>query len=246
MDKKTGIIIGVIVAAFAVLIGATMFLNREEKVDYSKYNFEEVIPADEFSGNLPEMVVGNPDAPVKIFEYADYQCEGCAAMNPQINALLAEYDSDQVALVFRNTVLSYHQNGTAAASAAQAAALQGYWKEFKDLMYANQNEWYYSGANDRQEQFEEYFQKASGGKGDLVKFREDMNSKEVAKKVSFDSGLYDYQTENDGMEEAWTPMFYVDGELIDQYHNREMNIIDEMRKKIDAKLEELGLEKKKS
>ena len=38
MDKKTGIIIGVIVAAFAVLIGATMFLNREQKADYSNYD----------------------------------------------------------------------------------------------------------------------------------------------------------------------------------------------------------------
>lgn len=246
MDKKTGIIIGVIVAAFAVLIGATMFLNREQKADYSNYDLKEVIVANEFSGNLPEMIVGNPEAPVKIFEYADYQCEGCAAMNPQINALLEEYDSDQVALVFRNTVMSYHQNGTAAASAAAAAAIQGYWKPFKDLLYANQNEWYYSGANDRQEQFEEYFQKASDGKGDLTKFREDMNSKEVAKKVSFDGGLYDYQTEIDDVEEAWTPMFYIDGELIDQYHNREMNIVEELRNRIDAKLKDLGIEKKKS
>ena len=111
-------------------------------------------------------------------------------MNPKINALVEEYDG-KVAVVFRTEIMDYHQNGTAAASAALAAAKQGYWQEYKDLLFTNQNDWYYSDVQQRQSQFEEYFTKASGGKGDLAQFREDMGSKEVSQNISFDAGMAD-------------------------------------------------------
>lgn len=77
----------------------------------------------------------------------------------------------------------------AAASAANAAALQGYWKPYKDLLFANQSDWFYSTGNELQQQLETYFEKASDGKGDLTKFREDMKSEKVAKKIAFDRGI---------------------------------------------------------
>lgn len=118
MEKKTWVIIGIIVAAFGALIGLTLASgNKLVPVNADDYNLAEVIPASAASGEMSENIVGNPDAPVKIFEYADYQCEGCAANNPQLNKLVEEYDG-KVALVFRGYVISYHQNGTAAASAA--------------------------------------------------------------------------------------------------------------------------------
>lgn len=239
MDKKTWIIIAVILAAFAGLVGISIAQRRDNSgthtevssVNYDNYDLNKIIPADENSGNIAEHVVGDPNAPLLLFEYADYQCEGCAELNPSINQLIKEYDG-KVALVYRGYVLSYHPNGTAAASAANAAGLQGYWKEFKDLAFANQNEWYSASAADRQKYFETYFQQASNGKGDLAKFREDMASTAVAQKIEFDRGIADKV----GLD--WTPTLWLDGERIDR---KEMssNFLDNMRTKIDAKLAEI-------
>ena len=149
-----------------------------------------------------------------------------------MNKLVEEYDG-KVAVVFRSYVQSYHQNGTAAASAANAAALQGYWSEFKDVMFTNQDDWYSANAAERQKLFEQYFTEASDGKGDLEKFREDMNSKAVAQKVAFDRGLADKV----GLE--WTPSIWLGDELI-QREEMGADFLKTMREKIDAKLKELS------
>lgn len=236
MDKKTWIIIGAIILAFGGIVGISVWQNRDNAnsvhtVNYDEYDHLKVIPASEHTGNIPEHVVGDENAPILIFEYADYQCEGCAAMNPYLNQLVEEYDG-KVAVVYRGYVLSYHQNGTAAASAANAASLQGYWKEFKDLMYANQNEWYSATPAERQKLFEKYFTQANDGKGDLDKFRSDMQSKAVAQKIEFDRGL----TEKVGLD--WTPSIWIGDELIDRTEMGS-NFLENMRKKIDAKLEKM-------
>ena len=234
MNKKTWIIVGAIVLAFAGMLALSWSSRggkRVETVSYEDYDLNKVIPADEQSGGLTENIKGNPNAPILIFEYADYQCEGCASMNPSLNTLVEEYDG-KVAVVYRGYVLSYHQNGTAAASAANAAAIQGYWVEFKDLLFSNQNEWYSASASERQTLFENYFMQASGNKGNLAQFRNDMASDEVAQKIEFDRGL----AEIVGLE--WTPTIVFDGEVVSR---EEMSdFLNVMRKKIDAKLKELG------
>lgn len=121
---------------------------------------------------------------------------------------MEDYDG-KVAVVYRSYILDYHDiSGVAAASAADAAALQGYWKKYKDLLFANQNDWFYSTGNKLQQQLEEYFTTASDGKGDLAKFREDMKSEKIAKKVAFDYGI------GEKIQIGGTPWLYMDGEWI--------------------------------
>lgn len=235
MDKKTGIIIGVLIASFVALIGVSIYQNGRSTIDYDQYDLGTVLDANEETGEIGEMIVGNPDAPVKIFEYGDYQCTACAPMNPYVKKLVEEYDG-KVAVVFRTYILSYHNNGTAAASAALAAAAQGYWSEYKDLLFTNQNDWYYSDAATRQEQFEQYFEQVSKGKGDLEQFRTDMNSEAVKKKIEFDRGVYEKVTAADGEDDQWTPMFYIGGELIDQRSMSTDDFLKVLRDKIDAQL----------
>lgn len=241
MDKKNKtiwIVIAAIVAVFGAVITLSVIQKNEDKiisVNADNYNLVEVIPASEASGNMPENIVGDPDAPVKIYEYADYQCEGCAAMNPYLNKLVEEYDG-KVAVVYRGYVLSYHQNGTAAASAANAAALQGYWKPFKDLLFANQDDWFSATASERQTLFEKYFEEATDGKGDLTQFRKDMQSAKVAQKISFDRAL----AEKRGLE--WTPYIWVEDERMER-EEMGSKFMENARAKIDAKLKALGIEK---
>lgn len=234
MDKKNWIIVGVIIAAFAGLIGISIIQNRSV-IDYSQYDLNNIIPADENSGGLSENISGSADAPIVIYEYGDYQCTACAPINPYINEIIEEYDG-KVAVVLRTYIMDYHDNGTAAASAANAAAIQGYWEEYKNLLYSKQNNWYYSNANERQQQFEEYFIEASNSKGDLEKFRSDMKSKAVSQKISFDRQL----SQLVGVD--WTPTFYLDGELIDQRGMNTNEFLKTLRQKIDEMLDERGIE----
>ena len=200
----------VAVAIIAVIgIGSYIVIDGNNKAtDFNQYDFYSVIPADEHNGNIGDHVKGNPDAPVKIYEYADYQCPGCASINPRVNAAV-EKSEGKLAIVYRSFLLSYHQNGTAAASAAEAAGLQGYWKEYADLLFANQAEWEYASASERTTFFNNYFEQVTNGKGDLDKFNKDIASENVSKKISFDMGI------GKRIDVSGTPAFYIDGRKID-------------------------------
>lgn len=231
MDKKTWIIVGVLIIAFLGLVGISIAQNSVPQGEISMV-YE---PSDD-NGGFGEMIDGDPNAPVKIYEYGDYQCDACAPMNPYVNEIIKEYDG-KVAVVFRTMIMSYHTNGVAAASAALAAANQGYWKEYKDLLYKNQDDWFYSDATQRQKQFEDYFEQVTDDKGDMEKFLADMGSSDVSKKISFDANLAKKQ------KVEFTPTFYVEGDFVDQRNKTRDAFLEELRAKIDEKLAEKGIEK---
>ena len=203
-----GVIIGVLVVA-AIGVAAYFVIDGNNKAtDFSEYDFYSVIPANKDNGNIGDHVKGDANAPALIFEYADYQCPGCASMNTKVNKAIEELDG-KLAVVYRSYLLPYHKNGTAAASAAEAAGLQGYWKKYADKLFAEQAEWEYASASDRTALFDKYFLEVSDNKGDVDKFNEDMASEAVSKKISFDMGI------GNRMNIEGTPAFYVDGQLID-------------------------------
>lgn len=232
MDKKTGWIIAAIVAVFAVIIG----ISIAQRGGSNGSNLNDIIPPSEASGNIAELINGDPNAPVKIVEYGDYQCTACAPMNPYINELVKKYDG-KVAVIFRTMILDYHQNGEQAARAALAANEQGYWKEYKDILFENQDDWYYSEPAKFATQLEEYFTQVSKGKGDLEKFRADQTRDDFGKKLSFDSNLSKKQNVE------WTPYFMIDGELISQRGMSPEQFIEKLSEKIDKKLAKTEAEK---
>ena len=223
MDKKVFIVIGVIIALFGGLYAYSAnvkttapvsygrferekIVTLSETMDFSGYDLTKEIPADEQSGGLPENVVGNPaKAKVVIIEYADYECSHCAESNTKVNKLLEKHPDD-VALIYRDYLLSYNANATVAASAAEAAAMQGYWKAFKDYLFANQNLWYALKSDKAAEKFEDYFDIVTNGEGLVTQFHDDMRSETVAKKLAFDYGLAEL------VNIEGTPTFYVNGE----------------------------------
>lgn len=200
-----GVIIGILVVA---LIGVGIFYaNKNGSVKVDEYDFYSIIEPTKDNGNIGDHVKGDADAPVLIFEYADYQCPGCASINSRVNKIVEELDG-KLAVVYRSFLLSYHQNGTAAASAAEAAGLQGYWKEYADKLFLEQSEWEYASPSKRSEYFNKYFEEVTDGKGDLEKFKKDIASEEVSKKISFDMGI------GKRVNVESTPAFFVDGQNI--------------------------------
>ena len=203
-----GVIIGVLIIA-AIIIGTVIVIDGNNKAtDFDKYNFNSIIEPDESNGQIGDHIKGSKDALVYIFEYADFQCPGCASMNARVNQAIEE-NHGKLAVIYRSYLLSYHQNATAAASAAEAAGLQGYWKEYADILFNNQAEWEYASGSERTTLFEKYFNEVSNGKGDMEKFRTDISSPEVSKKIKFDMGI------GKRMEIPGTPAFFFNGQLIE-------------------------------
>src|SRR5262245_63032644 len=98
-------------------------------------------------------VRGNPDAPVTLEEFADFQCPPCGQFAPFAEELLREYDS-RLRVVFRNFPLPVHEHAREAAMAAEAAGFQGKFWELHDTLYREQPNW--SKAPNTRELFESY------------------------------------------------------------------------------------------
>lgn len=233
MNKSTKIILIVAALLFGGFFAWAIIHRQSQPVN--NYDLNSVISANDDNGNIADHIEGNPDAEIKLYEYSDYQCSGCASVVDDVKDLIKKYNG-KVAIVHRTYVLSYHTNGIAAASAAEAAGLQGYWKKYGDYLFEKQEEWFYSDANQRTEQFTEYFKTVTDNKGDVDKFLADMASDNVNKKVNFDIALAKRAS---GISEIqYTPAFFFDGEFIDWAYNNEdkLSFVDYMSKIIDAKL----------
>jgi protein-disulfide isomerase len=86
-----------------------------------------------------EHVLGNPDAPVTVLEYGDFECPYCAAAAPVLRQLVEE-SQGQVRLVFRHFPLAdNHPHALTAALAAEAAGAQGAFWPMHDLLFARQD-----------------------------------------------------------------------------------------------------------
>ena len=89
-------------------------------------------------------IIGNPDAPITIVEFSDFQCPFCARFHTQtLPSILEEYiDQGKVKLVFRDfPIQSIHPNALPASVAAECANEQGKFREMHDTLFEKQNEW---------------------------------------------------------------------------------------------------------
>ncbi len=83
-------------------------------------------------------VLGDPDAPVHLIEYGDYQCPACASFSQTVFPnLLSDYiATGKVSFEFRDLAFIGDDSVTAAEAAACAIDQDGYWL-YHDTIYAN-------------------------------------------------------------------------------------------------------------
>ena len=117
----------------AVVIGLVM-VSSKNKVDVSTIDGNKI----DTTSAIADHVSGKADSKIILIEYADYQCPGCYAAYPHIKTITNEY-KDSIAFVYRNfPLISIHPNALAAASAVEAAGLQGKYWEMHDSVFQNQ------------------------------------------------------------------------------------------------------------
>ena len=141
---------------------------------------------------------GDPNASVKIVEFADLQCPACRTAQPIIKSMLEKH-KDQVYFVWRHYPLSTHKNARPAARAAEAAAAQEKFFEMADILFTKQPEW--SEKSDPKDLFAGYAQELGL---DVEKFKTDLDASYDA----IDQGFAD----GNKVGVSSTPTFFINGE----------------------------------
>ena len=133
----------------------------------------------EAPGADPPQIRGNPNAPVTLEEFADFQCSSCGAYYPELKKIESEY-GDRLRVIFREYPLypTPHKHALIAAQAAEAAGLQGRFWEMHDKLYENQKAW--SEATDVMPSFIDYAKQIGI---DLDRFSRDLSGEVVAARI---------------------------------------------------------------
>ncbi len=104
-------------------------------------------------------IIGDPNAPITIIEFSDFQCPFCARFHIQtLPLILEEYiEQGKVKLVFRDfPIQSIHPNALPASVAAECANEQEKFKEVHDMLFDNQNKWNNQDTSDALSLFSQY------------------------------------------------------------------------------------------
>lgn len=125
-------------------------------------------------------VRGNPNAPVTLEEFGDFQCPPCGVLAGPIKQLEKDYDP-HLRVVFHHLPLANHQHAREAAWAAEAAGLQGRFWEMHDTLYREQSVW------SKTAEVRTLFDSYAGMLGlNLERFKKDIESEKVKERVARD------------------------------------------------------------
>lgn len=207
MNGKKWLIFGVIAVA---ILGALVYFSGSSSLDVDDVDENAVITANQYgdrNGEIGDRVYGDPNSPVVLIEYADFQCPGCRAAHSRVQLLKEEY-GEHIAFVYRHLPLTQiHPHARAAAEAAEAAGQQGMFWEYHDLLYENQNEWSSASAAQRSDILSRYAMELGL---DINRWEADFGSDATGQKVRFDLALANK------IGAQATPTFVLNGEELSQ------------------------------
>ena len=122
-------------------------------------------------------LIGDPAAPVRIVEIAEFQCPFCARSAEMLHELM-EKSPGRFAVEFHHLPLSMHEHARPAANASECAAEQGRFSDFYFVTFANQvkiGKWTWT----------EFAKRA--GVPDIEKFRDCVDKESFANRVEDDA-----------------------------------------------------------
>ena len=136
MKAEHKIIIGIsIVVAVLVSLGVYNYKqNKSKEMD----SIKNTVADKSLLIREDSKTVGPSNAKITLVEFADFECEACAAAHPILQKILKEYDG-KIQFVFRH--FPNHFNSMLAAKSAEAAGQEGKFWEMHDKLLENQLEW---------------------------------------------------------------------------------------------------------
>ncbi|MGW1076776.1 DsbA family protein [Streptomyces sp. NPDC002537] len=136
--RRLGTVVGVSLA-LATAVGVTVLIQSNKPRDTRP----PVAPAGATGKQDLVIAVGKPDAPVTLTAYEDFRCPGCGMVEKEIHGAVNKLE-DEGKLRVEYHILSFIDrissgNGSKhAASAAASAQDSGKFREYHDLLFANQ------------------------------------------------------------------------------------------------------------
>lgn len=169
------------------------------------------------------------DKKILLVEYSDFQCPNCKLWNDFFKQLEKSNSpefkkiKEKITFVYRNFPLeTIHKNGLAASYAAEAASMQDKYYDMHDLLFEKQADW--STLKDPTNFFTGL---AKSLKLDTEKFKNDMASSEVKKKVQEDKASGIQANVN------FTASFYLNGIFLDKLNSTQdllNKLLEEIKK----------------
>ncbi len=169
-------------------------------------------------------VFGDPETPVSIVVYADFQCPACATES-QLMARIWPRIENRAHMIFRHYPLTAtNPHAWTAALYAEAAGRQNRFWEMHDFLFVNQPIW--SFLPDVESEFDSY---AETLELDLEQLQTDLESNEVIEKVRDD------QRGGNAAGVRSTPVMFINGRRVAQLTaSRIMELVDEQYREATA------------
>ena len=160
-------------------------------------------PAGNMKTEIGSRVKGRSDAPVKIVEFADFQCPACANGAKIIKELVKQYP-DSIRLEMKYYPLTIiHKNTLLATRYAECAARQGEFWAYHDLLFERQKIW--SDMLDPKDAFEQFAQEVKLAPSQLKFCLEDK---------AIDALITKFKEEGNLMGVKSTPTYFVNGAML--------------------------------
>jgi len=132
-------------------------------------------------GAEPAHTLGPATAPAHLEEFGDFQCPPCGIFHPILEQMEEEF-GDKLRVTFRQfPLVPAHRHALIAASAAEAAGLQGKFWQMHKLIFDHQKDW--KDSFDSRPIFEGYAKEIGL---DIEKYKRDIESDAVAQRVFLD------------------------------------------------------------
>jgi protein-disulfide isomerase len=174
------------------------------------------------AGPAQGYLMGKVDAPVKILEYADFECPGCAGFatvtEPDVRARIIE--PGLASITYYDFPLTQHRNTLAASNAAACADEQGKFWPMHDRLFQSQDEWNGEATDSPKPFFKRY---ATEVGVDVTKWESCYDARKYQKRIS--ANLADGLRRGVGS----TPSFIIGNKLY-----RGMGGYDEMKAIVDS------------
>ena len=132
------------------------------------------------AGAEPPHTKGPANAPAQIEEFGDFQCPPCGVFHPILEQMEQEF-GNKLRVTFRHFPLPNHPHALRAASAAEAAGLQGKFWEMHARIYEHQKDW--KDLFDVRPVFDGYAKEIGL---DVERFNKDVGSSLVAQRIISD------------------------------------------------------------
>lgn len=178
------------------LFGLNYFLNRSSK---KNVNVIQKVTDNRYT-------MGDPNAKIKLVEYADFQCPACSQLSaifPEVfNYINSKYGSTTLSMTYKYfPLIGLHKNAMLSSYSTEAAKEQGKFWEMHDVLFAKQSEW--GEALDAKSKIEGY---AKDMGLDMTKFvldRDSQNTKDIVNAALLEATK---------LQLSHTPTVFINGE----------------------------------